>query len=91
MKIPLLMIFSFVFIIAKWAKTALEDGKISAQEGLQLIQELAKIIGVPLELDITSPVIENVALTPGPSKEHTETSFLESSKKTTLDERPKVV
>ena len=52
MRIPIFMIFSFVMVIATWATKALEDGKISALEGLDLIAELAKIIGVPLEFDV---------------------------------------
>ena len=91
MKIPLLMIFSFVFVIAKWAKTALEDGKISAQEGLELIQELAKIIGVPLEFDITNPSESITATTPVLSKDDPVDSLLDASKRTSLDDRPKIV
>jgi len=51
-KIPIFMIFSFVMVVATWATKALEDGKISAMEGLDLIGKLASIIGVPLEFDI---------------------------------------
>lgn len=53
MKIPLMMIFQFFFIISAWATKALEDGKITAIEGLQLIIALAGILGVKPEFDIS--------------------------------------
>ena len=63
MKIPIFMIFKFVMVVATWATKALEDGKITATEGLELIGELAMIIGVPLELDVPDKVkvtVENI-------------------------------
>jgi len=50
------MIFKFVTVIGMWASKALEDGKISAMEGLELIGELALIIGVPLEFDVPQEI-----------------------------------
>ena len=67
MKIPIFMIFKFVMVVATWATKALEDGKITASEGLELIAELAAIIGVPLELDVSkevTEVIENITEAP---------------------------
>ena len=67
MKIPIFMIFKFVMVVATWANKALEDGKITASEGLELIAELAAIIGVPLELDVSkevTEVIENITGAP---------------------------
>jgi len=61
------MIFKFVMVVATWANKALEDGKITASEGLELIAELAAIIGVPLELDVSkevTEVIENITGAP---------------------------
>jgi len=66
-KIPIFMIFKFVMVVATWATKALEDGKITASEGLELIAELAAIIGVPLELDVSkevTEVIENITEAP---------------------------
>jgi len=66
-KIPIFMIFKFVMVVATWANKALEDGKITASEGLELIAELAAIIGVPLELDVSkevTEVIENITGAP---------------------------
>lgn len=52
MKVPILMIFSFVMTISAWAKKALEDGRITAAEAFDLIQQLADQLGVPLALDV---------------------------------------
>jgi hypothetical protein len=59
MKIPLLMIFSFVMVMSSWAKKALEDGKITAEEGFDLLKQLAGLLGVPLILDVP-PKVEEV-------------------------------
>jgi len=59
-KIPIFMIFKFVTVIGMWASKALEDGKITATEGLELIGELAMIIGVPLEFDVPEKLTEPV-------------------------------
>lgn len=60
MRIPLLMIFSFVTVIGAWAAKALEDGKITADEGLELIEKLAGLLGVPLELNVSEEVTETI-------------------------------
>ncbi|GAH34754.1 unnamed protein product, partial [marine sediment metagenome] len=60
MKIPLLMIFSFVMVISTWAKKALEDGKITADEGFDLLKQLAGLLGVPLILDVPPKVDEAI-------------------------------
>ena len=67
MKIPIFMIFKFVMVVATWATKALEDGKITAEEGLELVAELAAIIGVPLELSVPNKVkevIDNITEAP---------------------------
>jgi len=64
MKIPVLMIFSFVMTVTAWAKKALEDGQITAAEAFDLIQQLADQLGVPLALDVPDQLkdkIETVA------------------------------
>jgi hypothetical protein len=53
MRIPLLMIFQFFFIISAWATKALEDGKITTIEGLELVISLAGILGVKPEFVIS--------------------------------------
>ena len=60
MKIPIFMIFKFVMVVATWANKALEDGKITASEGLELVAELAAIIGVPLELSVPEKITETL-------------------------------
>jgi len=71
-KIPIFVLFKFVMVVATWATKALEDGKITAAEGLELIAELALIIGVPLELDVSEEVTETIKDIAGESeiKEH---------------------
>lgn len=53
MKIPFLMIFSFFGIISAWASKALEDGKITAAEGFELVVSLAHVLGVTPEFDVS--------------------------------------
>lgn len=53
MKIPFLMIFTFFGIISAWAAKALEDGKITAAEGFELVTALANVLGVTLEFDVS--------------------------------------
>ena len=61
------MIFKFVTIIGMWATKALEDGKITAAEGLELVAQLAEIIGIPLELALPDEVKETITdITGGP-------------------------
>ena len=52
MKIPIFMIFQFFGTISAWADKALQDGKVTALEGLGLIVSLAAILGVNPEFDI---------------------------------------
>ena len=53
MKIPFLMIFSFFGIISAWASKALEDGKITAAEGFELVVSLSGVLGVTPEFDVS--------------------------------------
>lgn len=53
MKIPIFMIFQFFGVISAWAAKALEDGKITAAEGLELVVSLAAILGVRPEFSIS--------------------------------------
>jgi len=56
MKIPIFMIFQFFGIISSWSVKALEDGKVTAEEGLELVISLASILGVKPEFDISDYV-----------------------------------
>ncbi|MBA7495946.1 hypothetical protein ES702_06542 [subsurface metagenome] len=60
MKIPIFMIFQFFGIISRWAEKALEDGKVTAQEGLELVMGLASLLGVRIEFDIKDYMPEAV-------------------------------
>lgn len=60
MKIPIFMIFQFFGAISSWAVKALEDGKVTADEGLELVEKLAGIIGVPLELAVPKEVTASI-------------------------------
>ena len=53
MKIPIFMIFQFFGIISAWAVKALDDGKVTAAEGLELVVSLAGILGVRAEFDMS--------------------------------------
>lgn len=73
MKIPIFMIFQFIGIISAWASKALEDGKITAAEGLELVVSLAAVLGVQPEFTI-SDFIET-AIDVEPTEETTEKLF----------------
>ncbi|MBA7610082.1 hypothetical protein ES703_17287 [subsurface metagenome] len=89
MKIPIFMIFKFVMVVATWATKALEDGKITAEEGLELVAELAAIIGVPLELSVPNEVKEVIENITDDSETGNVDEFLEASKKVDLKEPAK--
>jgi len=38
--------------ISKWSETALADGKVTLQEGVELLGELGTVLGLPLDLEI---------------------------------------
>ena len=76
MKIPIFTIFKFIMVISTWATTALEDGKITAAEGLELIAELASIIGVPLELELPPEVTETIGGITGEDQSGKDAAFL---------------
>jgi len=52
MKIPIFMIFQFLGLISSWASKALQDGKVTALEGFELLVSLAMLLGVPLDFEI---------------------------------------
>lgn len=53
MRIPIFMIFQFFGVISSWASKALEDGKVTAAEGLELVVALAGILGVQPEFSVS--------------------------------------
>lgn len=46
-------IFVVFGIVAAWAEKAMEDGKITVREALELVEEIATLIGVPLDFDLS--------------------------------------
>ena len=58
-------ILSIVSLISSWMAKALEDGKITLREALELIGLLAPALGLPLDFKIAdvleSPAPENLA------------------------------
>ncbi len=52
MGLSIFKIFNIFGRVASWAEIALEDGKITLSEVANLAEELAVILGVPLEIDI---------------------------------------
>lgn len=53
MRVSIFMIFQFFGIISAWSVKALEDGKITATEGLELVIALAGLLGVKTEFDLS--------------------------------------
>jgi len=58
MKISIWKIFAIFSIISSWAQGALSDGKITLEEALDLIAQLATALGLPLEYDV-SKILQN--------------------------------
>jgi hypothetical protein len=55
MKISIFLIFVIFGVVSKWAEKALEDGKITITETVDLATDLAQILGVPLHIDLPQP------------------------------------
>ncbi|MBA7666797.1 hypothetical protein ES703_74879 [subsurface metagenome] len=70
MKIPIFMIFQFFGVISSWASKALEDGKVTALEGFELLVSLATVLGIPLDFkvdDFFPPEVPEDKIKPGGS------------------------
>jgi len=76
MKIPIFMIFQFFGIISSWAVKALEDGKVTAQEGLELVIALSSLLGVRTEFDIKDYMPEAIDVKPVEVEKGEEADFL---------------
>ena len=67
-------ILSIISLISSWMKTALEDGKITLREALELIGLLAESLGLPLDFslaDIKGLNFPEAEKPPGESKPYT--------------------
>lgn len=40
-------------IVTEWSATALADGRVTATEACDLATRLAKVLGIPCEIDLT--------------------------------------
>jgi len=56
--ITIFKIFAIFGVVSTWANKAFADGKISVQEGIELVAELADVLGIPLEWDVPEGVLE---------------------------------
>jgi len=56
--ITVFKIFAIFGVVSMWAKKAFADGKISVAEGIELVVELAEVLGIPLEWDVPEGVLE---------------------------------
>jgi len=86
MKIPIFMIFQFFGIISAWAVKALEDGKVTAAEGLELVVSLASILGVEPEFDMSDYMPEAIDIRPA----EPEKDFLSKNLKTSDHPVPEI-
>lgn len=53
MSISIWRIFTFISIICSWAAKATEDGKVTLDEGVDLLKQLCEVLGVRTEFDVS--------------------------------------
>ena len=58
MDLSIFKIFAIFGVVSAWANKAFADGKISVQEGIALVVELAGVLGIPLNWDVPEVVLE---------------------------------
>lgn len=58
MNLSIFKVFAIFGVVSAWANKAFEDGKISVQEGIELVVKLAEVLGIPLEWDVPEGVLE---------------------------------
>jgi len=88
MKIPIFMIFQFFGIISSWAVKALEDGKVTAQEGLELVIALSSLLGVRTEFNISDYMPEAIDIKPVEVEKDDAADFLSKPDYPEPDEKP---
>ena len=52
MNLSILKIFTVFGIVSTWAEKALKDGKVTLPEAVDLSERLARVLGIPAELEI---------------------------------------
>lgn len=60
MNISIFTIFRIFGAVSRWADKALEDGKITISETVDLAEDVSSILGIPLEIDIAPPKKEPI-------------------------------
>lgn len=56
MDISIWKMFTIFGIVSGWAAKALADGKVTLEEAIQLVTELAGILGIPTEIEVPGPL-----------------------------------
>jgi len=46
-------------VICAWSIKALQDGKVTLNEALELVSQLCDIVGVPTEMEISQDAVED--------------------------------
>lgn len=90
MRIPIFMIFQFFGIISSWAVKALEDGKVTAQEGLELVIALSGLLGVRTEFDINDYMPKVIEVEMVKEKTDEAADFLSQPDFSELGKKPEV-
>ncbi len=50
-------ILAIIGLISSWMKRALEDGKVTLREALELLELLAAQLGIPLDFDVALVIV----------------------------------
>ena len=58
MNFSIFKIFQIFGIVSNWATKALADGKITLNEAVDLAMQIAKILGVTIEIEIPTEMLE---------------------------------
>lgn len=58
MDFSIFKIFQIFGIVSTWANKALADGKITLNEAVDLAMQIAAILGVTIEIDVPSEMLE---------------------------------
>ncbi len=59
MDLSILKTFKVFGVLSGWVEKALDDGKITVSETVDLAEDIASIIGIPLHIDISSDKLKN--------------------------------
>lgn len=68
MNIPIFKIFTVFGVVSTWAEAALADGKVTLTEAVELVTNLAAILGIRTELEIPTASFTQALETDLPSK-----------------------